>query len=394
MPPTGHEPIIGLPDFKIISYRGCKTIEIAAEYTGARECPHCSGTRLRKKDSFLRTFKHHSVGINKSVLIMKTFKFHCRDCGRYFNQRFNGINPYQRVTELFKEQVGLRHHHGTNKRVTASDLGLGEATVERYYHRYLSLAASETKNASCPKILGIDEKHFTKKKGYMTTLANLKSHKIFDVTLGRSEDSLKDYMLRIPDRANCRVILMDLSKTFRNIAHKYFKNALIVADRFHVVRLINQHFLKTWSILDSEGRKSRGLISMMRRHEWSKFNPKSKQRLIKYLDENPAIKAIYEFKQELMKLILSRVSSRKQAEPLVERFLETIKSLQESPFVPMATLGNTLFEWQKEIVRMWRFSKTNSITEGLHRRIDEILNRAYGMRNFNNFRIRVKAYCG
>ncbi|MBK9322089.1 MAG: transposase [Bdellovibrionaceae bacterium] len=38
--------------------------------------------------------------------------------------------------------------------------------------------------------------------------------------------------------------------------------------------------------------------------------------------------------------------------------------------------------------------KTNSITEGLHRRIDEILNRAYGMRNFNNFRIRVKAYAG
>jgi transposase len=146
--------------------------------------------------------------------------------------------------------------------------------------------------------------------------------------------------------------------------------------------------------LDPEGRKSKGLISMMRRHEWSKFNPKSKERLIKYLEANPALKAVYDFKQELTKLILSRVHSRSQAKPLVERFLETIKSLQESPFASMATLGNTLFEWQNEIVRMWRFSKTNSITEGLHRRVDEILNRAYGMRNFNNFRIRVKAYAG
>jgi len=190
MPPSIHEPIIGLPDFKIISYRGTKTVEIQAEYIGLRQCPSCNSERLRKKDSFLRTFKHHSIGINKTVLLMKTFKFQCYDCGRYFNQRFQGINPYQRVTETFKEQVGLRHHHGTSKRVAAVDLGVGEATVERYYHRYLTLQFNETKNASCPKILGIDEKHFTKKNGYMTTFANLKTHKVFDITLGRSEASL------------------------------------------------------------------------------------------------------------------------------------------------------------------------------------------------------------
>ena len=86
--------------------------------------------------------------------------------------------------------------------------------------------------------------------------------------------------------------------------------------------------------------------------------------------------------------------SYKQAEPLVAKYLEMMRQLQESKFAPLVTLGNTLESWQKEIVRMWRFSKTNSITEGLHRRIDEILNRAYGMRNFNNFRIRVKAYAG
>ena len=394
MPPSVHEPIIGLPDYKIISYKGCKTVEITAEYIGVRACPHCQSRRLRKKDSFNRILKHHSIGINKSILIMKTFKFQCYDCRRYFNQRFQGINRYQRVTEPFKEQVGLRHHHGTSKKTTATDMGIGEATVERYYHRYLTLQSNESKNASCPKVLGIDEKHFTKKLGYMTTFANLKTHKVYDVTLGRSEASLKDYVLKIPDRHNCRVIVMDLCDPFRNLARKYFKNALIVADRFHVVKLINKHFLKTWSMLDEESRKSMGLISMMRRHEWSAFNPRSKERLIKYLESNPAIKAIYEFKQELTKLILSRVSNRLQAEPLVKRYLELIRMLQESKFAPLVTLGNTLEDWQKEIVRMWRFSKTNSITEGLHRRMEEVLNRAYGMRNFNNFRIRVKAYCG
>ena len=393
MPPV-HEPIIGLPDFKIISATGTKTIEFEVEYTGRSECPHCQSPNLRKKETFHRRLRHHMIGINKSVLLLKTHKFQCRGCKKYFNQRPPGILKFQRVSEPFKEQVALRHHEGTSKQTTARALGVGTATVERYYQRYLKLQASESSNASCPKVLGIDEKHFNKKSGYMTTLVNLKSHKVFDITLGRSEESLKKYMQKLSDRANCRVIVMDLSKTFRNIAKKYFPSPLVVADRFHVVRMINHHFLKTWSLLDEEGRKSQGLISMMRRHEWSPFNPKSKKRLETYLKANPALDVIYEFKQRLMKLILSRVSSKDQAKPLVTLLLEMITLLQESKFKPMVTLGNTLNEWKEEIVRMWRFSKTNSITEGLHRRMDEILNRAYGMRNFENFRIRVKAFCG
>nr|WP_198171762.1 hypothetical protein [Pseudohalioglobus lutimaris] len=40
-----------------------------------------------------------------------------------------------------------------------------------------------------------------------------------------------------------------------------------MADRFHVVRLINQHFLKIWQQHALEGRKNGGLISLMRRHQ-------------------------------------------------------------------------------------------------------------------------------
>jgi hypothetical protein len=31
-----------------------------------------------------------------------------------------------------------------------------------------------------------------------------------------------------------------------------------VADRFHVVRLVNQHFKQIWKQHDTEGRKNRG----------------------------------------------------------------------------------------------------------------------------------------
>ena len=197
MPPSSHESIIGLPNYKIISYCGTKTVEITAEYTGLIGCIHCGSVNLRKKERFNRVLKHHSIGLAKSVLIIQTHKFYCR-----------------------------------------------------YYRKYIQREFNEHKNASCPKVLGIDEKKFNKKLGYQTTLVNLQKHTVFDITLGRTESNLGKYLRRMPDRSNCKVIVMDLSDTYRKIARDYFPKAMIVADRFPVVRLVNHHFLKTWSLLN------------------------------------------------------------------------------------------------------------------------------------------------
>lgn len=393
MPPIKPESIIGLPDYKIISCSGLKTVEIVAEYSGMIVCYLCQSNNLRKKERFQRVLKHHSIGAAKSVLIIETYKFHCRDCGKYFNQRIPGVLPYQRVTEPFKNEVATKHHDGHSILKVSKRLSLGQATVGRYYKSYLQREFNEHKNASCPKVLGIDEKKFSKKLGYQTTLVNLQKHTVFDITLGRTESNLGKYLRRIPDRKNCKVIVMDLSETYRKIAQDYFPQAMIVADRFHVVRLINQHFLKTWGQLDEVGRKSRGLVHLMRMHQWTNMKEKSRRNLNRYLSENPALKSVYDFKQKLMKIILTRVHSRNAAAKVIPEFLDAIRALKTCGFRNLETLGNTLENWSKEVVRMWRFSKTNSITEGLHRRMDEIQNRAYGMHNFGNYRIRVKAYC-
>ena len=34
---------------------------------------------------------------------------HCRDCGRYFNQRFPGILPYYHSTEVYSRYVFQKH---------------------------------------------------------------------------------------------------------------------------------------------------------------------------------------------------------------------------------------------------------------------------------------------
>ena len=141
----------------------------------------------------------------------------------------------------------------------------------------------------CPQMLGIDEHFFTRKKGYATTLVDLKHHKVFDIKLGRSESSLQRYLSSLKGREKVRLIVMDLSETYRRIARKYFPNAIIVADRFHVVRLINHHFLKAWKQQDEQGRKNRGLLSLMRRHQWH-LSDENHVKLMAYLAQYPVLK--------------------------------------------------------------------------------------------------------
>ena len=56
-------------------------------------------------------------------------------------------------------------------------------------------------------------------------------------------------------------------------------------------------------------------------------------------------------------------------------------------------LRRTMRQWFEPIIRMWRFSKNNGITEGFLRKIKGIQRRGYGYRNFENYKLRVLVEC-
>src|SRR3954453_15496966 len=185
---------------------------------------------------------------------------------------------------------------------------------------------------------------------------------------------------------------MDLAAVYRAVVRKHFPNARIVADRFHVIRLINHHFLATWRELDPVASKNRGLLSLMRRHR-HKLKPDQRLKLRSYLEANPALSVIYAFKQRLSYLLLKKGKTRRQCTRLIPRLLGAITDLRSATLPHMVALGDTLNAWNEEIACMWRFSRNNGITEGFHNKMETISRVAYGFRNFENYRLRVKVLC-
>ena len=390
MPPITS--ILGIDGFEVEDIHGTNPVVFKAKYLLCKICIHCQGSDLRLKDTFYRMIRHESLGARRSFLYLRTHKYLCRTCGKYFNDRFPGILPYRRSTQGFRREVFERHYDGIPQRTLSERMLVGQATVERIYQNHLALKISGMKNNPCPRVLGIDEHFFTRKDGYATTLCDLGKHRVYDVLLGRSEKALESSLGELPDRDKVRVVLMDLSETYRRISRRYFPKARIVADRFHVIRLVNHHFLRTWQLLDPEGRKNRGLLSLMRRHE-NKLDDLQRQRLFKYFQGIPGLQIIWEFKQRLCRLLLIKHQTARECRKLIPFYLKYVQELKESSFEALKTLGNTLESWSEEIVRMWRFTKSNGITEGFHNKMELISRRAYGFRNFQNYRLRVRALC-
>src|SRR5690606_22544765 len=116
-----------------------------------------------------------------------------------------------------------------------------------------------------------------------------------------------------------------------------------------------------------------------------------KENLHRYLAQEPVLQALYFARQQLNGFLVMKCLKRKRAEKMMPQFLKLIAQFEQSP---ARALAETLRSWLEPIVRMWRFTKSNGITEGFHTKMEMLSRRAYGFRNFENYRMRVLAQCG
>jgi hypothetical protein len=89
--------------------------------------------------------------------------------------------------------------------------------------------------------------------------------------------------------------------------------------------------------------------------------------------------------------IFEKINDPRQA----ERFLRAwIWKANQTGDRYLAKFLNTLRNWWSEILRYFDDHITNGFVEGMNRAIRAIIGRAYGYRNFDNFRLQVLAQHG
>jgi transposase len=383
-----------LPGYRILRWESNTLMRVYVEALEApRLCPCCGGGRLHSKGRYERRVRHLACFGNPSELVISCRRYKCLGCSRSFVQPLPGVLPGRHSTEPWREDVYERHGDGICASVLADREEVAPGTVGRIYAQFTERKAKERLSLDCPRVLGIDEHTLHKGQRFATTFCDLHRRRVFDISPGRSEAELSSYLRSLRGRDRVRVVCIDLSNSYRSMIRRWFPRAMIVADRFHAIRVVGLHLMRLARQLVPSLGWNRAWLALLRSRA-DRLEPEQHKRLQQLLAAQPALRPIYEMKEHLCRLLRLKTQTPAACRNHIHELLHLINTLRESGLEAALTLAKTLSEWTEEIVRMWRFTRNNGITEGFHRKMKLIQRRAYGFRSFQNYRLRVIAQCG
>ena len=203
--------------------------------------------------------RHLSCLDHTSLVKTQTRRFNCLCCERSFLPDLPRVRPIRHSSEPFRDSTFTTHQQGACARTPAQSQWTGEATIQGIYKQFIGRKAKERISLNCPAYLGIDEHTLRKGQRFRTTFCEPKNHRIYEVQLGRSGTELTEFLACLQGSEKVRIVCIDLSSTYRKLVRKCSSNTKIVADRFHVARMIYHHCIQLARALVPELKHQRAL---------------------------------------------------------------------------------------------------------------------------------------
>lgn len=107
-----------------------------------------------------------------------------------------------------------------------------------------------------------------------------------------------------------------------------------------------------------------------------------------WLEHHPKIKEIYLVRETINKIY--RCEKTNHARRLLIKLTDAL-ALTKVP--ELQSLRKTLMSWMTEILNYFENKLTNARTEGFNNVAKQVQKRAYGYKNFNNYRLKLLYAC-
>lgn len=393
-----------LPELKFIKEtHTAKTRIFHCEKISAFEvCPKCATPSSSVYDHRFVSPRDENLRLKFVRLVIKKRRFQCKNkaCGKVFTEPVAGIMKGFRTTQRFRAYIRhLASKYMSLKEVKAH-VKCSTSTIYNAFYSQLDLDVRKMQYP-WPKTLGIDEhsfnrnvgKHDNRRREFVSVFIDYTNKRMREVVLGKSiGDLLNSSIAQIPGRENVQNVVTDLSPTFRSFVEDFFPNARIIADKFHVVKLmhplLNQLRRETvdmYLLNRNRGNPINKLIyKYHRKLDWV-------QRTVvnKFVTLNEDLNEVYQYQQRLYTVY--KVKGYKRAKKILYKLLDDMAySKQER----VQSYRRTLLKWAEQILN---YFKTNGLnngrTEGYNCKAKLIQRCAYGFRSFKNYRLKLLYHC-
>ena len=197
-------------------------------------CPACLSNLYRhgsQQQTYMDTPMH-----GKRVLIeIDRKRYRCKVCGKTLFEPLPAMDGKRLATTRLVQHIE-RHCLRKTFAELSREVGVDDKTIRHIFDDYVA-HLKETVVFETPEILGIDELKIIGQ--YRAMITNVEKLALFDMLPTRNKADLIAYFKQMPDKGKVKVLTMDLWSVYRQVAQNQFAGRMVVADRFHVVRMAN-----------------------------------------------------------------------------------------------------------------------------------------------------------
>lgn len=206
---------------------------------GERKCPGCGSNNVKFKEYHTRKLISPLFQNMGCTVMMKERRYVCRLCGKSYYEDIPLAAGSAKVTqEMVYTVLKKLQDYNTTFANVARDLRVSPTAVADIFDRFYN-----PKRERMPELLCIDECYLKGnfEKPYALVLFNWANGRIVDVLEGREKVSISKYLFEVPaeERERVEVVCIDMWETYLELSRRYFKNAIVVVDSFHVIKNMN-----------------------------------------------------------------------------------------------------------------------------------------------------------
>ncbi|BBD70632.1 transposase [Nostoc commune NIES-4072] len=389
------EQILNLPDMKVLDFQELEgeeiiiTIEKSVNYS---TCPWCGQITHSIHQNHWRII--HDLPWNKKTVLLKINRrqFKCHKCKKVFSEQLDCVDQSKRYTKRLAtdivQQVLNSNIHSVAKRNSLSDEEV-ESMLKKQVAQILNINLSQIKK------LGIDEIALVKGQGnYLAVLVDLDTHKPIEIVQSRRIEDIREVLVNwgVEVLNQIEEVSIDLWSPYKNLVEELMPNANITADRFHVMKQVNDELdtmrkaeKKAAMSLDNKSERER-ILEALNKSKYAliknqdSLNEKQRKKLKSVQEVSPKLAKMHALKEEFRDIFETTKSWGDSIIKLLDWMYDALLYFPKS-------LG-TIVRWFGEIVGYFDGRTTSGAVEGINNKLKLIKRLGYGFRNFNNFRLR------
>jgi transposase len=244
------------------------------------------------------------------------------------------------------------------------------------------------------KHVGMDEKSFGRGQDYVSIMTDLTGRRVLDVVKDRDTPSaLKLWdSLPAPQRERVEAVAIDMSPEFISAAQQAARRAVIVFDKFHVSKHLNEAVDK---VRRDEHRRmlEKGDTSLTgTKYLWLQGDCAEGDRALSFAElceRNLKTSRAWYHKETFNEFWVQPSAAK-----ATKFFQQWFGAARRSKLAPIKKTALTLKTHLFGLLNYFVHPITNAISEGFNSKIQAIKADARGFRRFENYRYRILFHCG